>query len=276
MPAPQSLHDQLAQWATRKGTTKLANLAPDLLAALSQGWLPTVNLVEWLAVDHATLARTVLASPAQAGHLAAALAALAQLKKPTAMQCTQAVGLALLAHQQAAPLPGLLATLAAHPSDSVRGWACYLAAADPRLDLPAKLAAVRPLAADAHFGVREIAWMALRPSLATELERAIGLLAAWATEPDENLRRFASEATRPRGVWCAHLEPLKANPALGLPILELLRADPAKYVQNSVANWLNDAHKTQPQWVQTLGARWLAASPGAATQYIVKRGLRSA
>jgi 3-methyladenine DNA glycosylase AlkC len=54
-----------------------------------------------------------------------------------------------------------------------------------------------------------------------------------------------------------------------------LKADPSRYVQNSVANWLNDAAKTQPDWVRELSARWCAESPVEATRYIARRAMRS-
>lgn len=117
--------------------------------------------------------------------------------------------------------------------------------------------------------------MAVRPHLVQELGAAIDLLAAWTTSPSERLRRFASEALRPCGVWCAHIAALKQEPEQALPILSPLRADPSIYVQDSVANWLNDAAKDQPAWVRSLCAQWLQGEPPDATRRICQRALRN-
>lgn len=169
--------------------------------------------------------------------------------------------------------PHLLARALSHPSDTVRGWAAY-AICSMYSTLPEQLSALRPLAEDAHFGVREWAWMALRPRLAVDVEAAIAALGPWALEASPRLRRFASESTRPRGVWAAQLKPLVQAPWLASSILEPLRADPDAYVQDSVANWLNDAARSHPVWVATLCERWRQEADGAATQRIVRRAMR--
>ncbi|SFE41328.1 hypothetical protein SAMN04487969_102401 [Paenibacillus algorifonticola] len=119
----------------------------------------------------------------------------------------------------AAERSGLYEALAGHRSDSVRCWAAYIIGLDAQLSLEQKLAGIRPYAADHHFGVREISWV---------------------TDADANIRRFAIEATRPVGVWAKHIAALKEEPAPVLPLLEAVCSDPAKYVQDSVSNWLND------------------------------------
>lgn len=78
-----------------------------------------------------------------------------------------------------------------------------------------------------------------------------------------------------RGVWCSHLRALVEDPAIGLPILEPLRADASRYVADSVGNWLNDAAKSQPDWVRRTTEGWLRESPVPETRAIVRRGSRS-
>ena len=117
--------------------------------------------------------------------------------------------------------------------------------------------------------------MAARPTLATDLSASIALLVPWTASTSERIRRFASEVLRPRGVWATHIKELKSDPQQGCPILHPLRADPSRYVQDSVANWINDAAKTRPEWARDLCSSWLADDPAPETERIVKRALRS-
>lgn len=259
----------------RKGARSIQLIPPDVLDRLNAGELETANMVEWLAVDQRRLLRNLLHQLGRESYIEPVLKAVDALPKSTVNTRNEAIGVGLLhgaiQHSDAT----LLAELAGHTSDIVRCWACYFAGRAPELSLPQRLEQIRPFAADPHFGVREISWLVLRPAVAEALPQAIGLLQAWTSDPDENIRRFASEITRPRGVWCAHIEALKRDPELGLPILLPLHADPSRYVQNSVANWLNDASKTRPDFVQNLCAQWSEQSNSPETAYIVKRGMRS-
>ena len=242
----------------------VADIAPARLALLNGGSVASATLTEGLAIDFAQL-------------LAAALPDLsaARLERMRAQAAAGITRRMALAAQLLLEADADLAVLQAHPSDTVRGWTCFVIAAQAGWTLAQQLAAMRPLADDGHFGVREWAWLALRPHLAEHLPDAIALLAPWTADPSERVRRFACEALRPRGVWCAHIAQLKEQPQLALPLLQPLRADPAVYVQDSVANWLNDAAKSQPDWVRSLCAQWLLESPNAATQRICKRAQRS-
>ncbi|PHV22036.1 DNA alkylation repair protein [Janthinobacterium sp. BJB446] len=242
----------------------VADIASARLALLNGGSVASATLTEGLAIDFAQLLAAAVP--------AIGAARLEQMRAQAAAGITKRMALAaqLLLDAQVD-----LAPLQAHVSDTVRGWVCFAISAQSGWTLPQQLAAMRPLADDGHFGVREWAWLALRPHLAAHLDDAIRLLAPWTSDPSERVRRFACEALRPRGVWCAHIAQLKEQPQLALPVLHALRADSAVYVQDSVANWLNDAAKSRPDWVRSLCAQWLLESANAATQRICKRAQRS-
>lgn len=250
----------------RKGSLRIADIPADVLAGLNAGTLEARTLAEGLAVDFATLlAAAVPDVPADY---------LLMVRDAAGQGITrrmELVGGILLRHLGEARLD----EVAKHPSDTVRGWACYLIGQLPKLKLKDRLALIRPLADDPHFGVREWAWMPVRPHLAANVPHAVKLLTPWTESESPFVRRFAVEAMRPRGVWASHIEALKQNPDLALPLLDPLKADPEKYVQDSVANWLNDAAKSQPVWVTTLCLQWRRESDSPHTVRITQRAVRS-
>lgn len=249
--------------APRRGAVRPDAIAPDTRRALDAGLIEAATLAECLAVDHAALLLAVAPTlpEARIAPLRAAAGAGITLRMRLAAE-------ALAGHAELAQLTG-------HPSDTVRGWAAFAVAGLPDLPLEQRLDRVRPFADDRHFGVREWAWLAVRPAIVAEPDLAVALLAPWSEDASANLRRFASEATRPRGVWAAHVAAFKREPERGLAVLEPLRADPSPYVQDSVANWINDAARTRPDWVRLTCARWSAESDVPATRRICRRALRS-
>lgn len=259
----------------RKGAARIALIPAEVLQALNAGRIPTVNLNEFLAIDLRLLAPQVARDVGLAPDAERLQDALDMLPAFTPVKRHAHVARAFYdLAQPRADRDGVAHALATHPSDVARCWAAQWIAFTA-MPLADKLRSVCRFAADPHFGVRETAWMAVRDEIADDVDAAVELLRPWALHADANLRRFASEATRPRGVWCAQIEALKAQPWRGLPLLEPLRADPSRYVQNSVANWLNDAARTQPDWVRETCARWQRASGDAATAYIARRAPRS-
>jgi 3-methyladenine DNA glycosylase AlkC len=233
---------------------------------INRGEAETRNLAECLAVDFALLHRALFPRAGRAARASVAgMAGLGISRRMASMA-------ALLLEEEG---PGVLSILKSHPSDTARSWGAFVVGQLPGLTLAQRLERIRPYADDPHFGVREWAWMAVRAHVAGQLGPAIRLLARWTEDPSPRVRRFATEATRPRGVWSEHIEALKASPELGLPVLEPLKADPERYVQDSVANWLNDASKTRPDWVRKLCRGWSTGKVLPATAYIVKRATRS-
>jgi 3-methyladenine DNA glycosylase AlkC len=259
----------------RRGAARIALIPAEVLEALNEGLVPTVNLNEFLALDLPRLTRNVARHIGLQGDEERLADTFGMLEAFSKVKRHEHVARALYDIVQARGDRDAIAhALATHPSDIARCWAAQWVMFT-RMPLAQKLRALRRFAADPHFGVREVAWMAVRDEIAGDVDEAVRLLQPWAADPDANVRRFASESTRPRGVWCAQVETLKREPWRGLPLLEPLRRDPSRYVQNSVANWLNDASKTQPEWVDEVCTRWERESRTAATTYIVRRARRS-
>ncbi|TXJ08300.1 MAG: DNA alkylation repair protein [Acinetobacter sp.] len=259
----------------RKGARTLKDIPADILQQLNTGQIESVNLMECLAIDQQVLLQQVLKQQQREHYFSEIQQQIEQIKKPTFNSLNATIGKTLFQLSQQYQDHECLTILKNHPADTVRNWSCYSVVENHQLSLAERFQQIYPLAADHHFGVREVAWMAIRPCIIQQLNDSIEILAAWIKDDDANIRRFASEATRPRGVWCHHIDALKQQPELALSILQPLYADPAKYVQDSVGNWLNDASKTQPEFVLKLCEQWQQQSESKATQYIVKKALRT-
>ena len=261
----------------RKGARKVQEVPTHILDLLNQGEIETVNLTEWLAIDHISLVKCVLPGiDIEKPIINEIVRRIQSQKKPSAMNSTKLIGATLYEFYKLTKSNSTIFNkLSKHKSDSIRSYSPFLISLNPNLDIDQKLSACKVLIADQHFGVREVVWIALRPAIENRLIESIQILSKWAEYPNENIRRFTTEVTRPRGVWCKHIEKLKTNPELALPILEKLKSDQSKYVQDSVGNWLNDASKSQPEFVKALCQQWQKESPTKETEKIIKRARRT-
>jgi 3-methyladenine DNA glycosylase AlkC len=120
------------------------------------------------------------------------------------------------------------------------------------------------------FGSSEFA---VRPFLRNNLARTLLVMETWSRDPNEHVRRLASEGCRPRLPWSFRLDALIADPSPVAPILDNLKADPSLYVRKSVGNHLNDITKDHPAWVFDRLKTWPLENPH--TAWIAKRALRT-
>lgn len=244
----------------RKPARSRASIPPNVLHYLNSGDLETANLVEGLALRFDILLRAAVPGVPDS---------LCESVRDNQLGITrrmQLVGEWLAQNQSTAELR----QLRQHRSDTVRGWVAY-ALGGAKLSIQTLFQGIEPLANDPHFGVREWAWLGIRPRVIQQLPESLQILKKWARSPEMYVRRFSVELTRPCGVWCPHLVALKQDPTPAAPLLEANRADPAKYLQDSVSNWLSDAGKSQPDWVRSTLQRWREESPVPATQRIISR-----
>ncbi|QQT24963.1 DNA alkylation repair protein [Sphingobacterium spiritivorum] len=259
----------------RKGARSAKDIPAEDLEQLNSGSIQSANLTEWLAIDQRILLVRVLSQLNREHYIVPVSEAIDKLQKQTVNTINETIGNTLLALSVAYSDLHIQQALKSHYSDMVRCWATYLTGSNENLSIAEKLEQIQFFAADSHFGVREIAWMAVRSSIIQHLEESIRVLTVWTAHENENIRRFASESIRPRGVWCAHIERLKKQPELGMPVLDQLKSDSSKYVRDSVGNWLNDASKHSSAFVLDTCSRWKIESPTKETLYILKKAMRT-
>ncbi len=104
-------------------------------------------------------------------------------------------------------------------------------------------------------------------------DRMIPQMLKWSTHKSRQVRRLATEGSRPRLPWALALSKLKKDPSAILPILENLKQDSCEVVRRSVANNLNDISKDNPAIALQLAKKWNKLSPE--TDAIIKHGLRT-
>ncbi|NBM15926.1 DNA alkylation repair protein [Streptomyces sp. GC420] len=115
---------------------------------------------------------------------------------------------------------------------------------------------------------------ALRVLLRHDVDRGLGIIAGWTVSPDADVRRLASEGTRPYLPWSLRVPALIARPGATVPVLDALYADASEYVRRSVANHLNDLSRDHADLVVATARRWLD-DPAPTTGRLVRHGLRT-
>ncbi|MEV0241709.1 DNA alkylation repair protein [Streptomyces sp. NPDC050674] len=115
---------------------------------------------------------------------------------------------------------------------------------------------------------------AIRTLLRHDLDRALGIISGWTGSADADVRRLASEGTRPYLPWAVRVPDLLDRPGATVPLLDALYRDESDDVRRSVANHLNDLSRDHPDLVVTTARRWLN-DPGTATERLVRHALRT-
>lgn len=115
----------------------------------------------------------------------------------------------------------------------------------------------------------------IRPFIAKDPERTLGVLREWALDPSPHVRRLVSEGTRLRLPWARRVAWLDRNPGRVLELLELLKDDPASLVRRSVANNLNDLGRVHLALLVRTAAAW-SRGASADRRALVEHALRGA
>lgn len=119
---------------------------------------------------------------------------------------------------------------------------------------------------------------AVRPFLIRYPDQTLRYLEKCAKDPSVDVRRWASEGSRPRLPWGERLHQFVKDPSHTLPILETLKFDEELYVRKSVSNHLNDIAKDHPERVIKILSAWKKQSGtkhAVKIEWIIHRALRT-
>ncbi len=97
----------------------------------------------------------------------------------------------------------------------------------------------------------------IRPFVEKHQEKTMEQMARWSLNTNFHVRRLACEGSRPRLPWAAKLQCFIDDPAPLLSTLNQLKDDESKYVQNSVANCINDIFKDNFDVAKDLIDSWI-------------------
>ena len=115
---------------------------------------------------------------------------------------------------------------------------------------------------------------AIRIFLEQEEKRTLEYLKACAKSDNCHVRRLVSEGTRPRLPLSSRLYSFMKDPTPVLTLLELLKNEPTRLVQRSIANNLNDIGKDNPDAVVTFLEQWKKEEVDD-VEWIIKHATRS-
>ncbi|ASP21517.1 DNA alkylation repair protein [Antarctobacter heliothermus] len=115
----------------------------------------------------------------------------------------------------------------------------------------------------------------IRPFLNRWPDQTLARMDDWARDNNYHVRRLVSEGTRPRLPWAANIT---LDPAVPLRFLDVLHADPTRYVTRSVANHMNDLSKVMPDTVVDRLRNWQGQGrqDGREIDWMTRHALRTA
>jgi 3-methyladenine DNA glycosylase AlkC len=114
---------------------------------------------------------------------------------------------------------------------------------------------------------------AIRPFVRKDPGKTLKQMKKWAVSKNFHLRRLASEGLRPKLPWASKLDLFIEKPQPVFDVLEILKADPVRFVKKSVANHVTDYIKVNPGEAGKLIVQW-KRSDNEHTQWIIKHATR--